>query len=79
LNSNLFTKEKIAEVIGVPSAKVIGTYFVDACNAIKISFERPNVSGSVDERDVFGAQQQSAIEGMSIPFYATTLASASSF
>jgi hypothetical protein len=79
LNSNLFTKEKIAGVIGVPPAKVIGTYFVDACNAIKISVERPNISASVDERDVFGAQQQSAIEGMSIPFYATALASASSF
>jgi hypothetical protein len=32
----------------------------------------------VDERDVFGAQQQSAIERLSIPIYAAALAKASS-
>jgi Domain of unknown function (DUF4387)/Acyclic terpene utilisation family protein AtuA len=79
LNSNLFTPENIAGIVGVAPAKIIGTYFVDACNAIKISVERPNISASVDERDMFGAQQQSVLEEMSIPFYATALARASSF
>ncbi|MGY3602660.1 MULTISPECIES: DUF4387 family protein [unclassified Bradyrhizobium] len=79
LNSNLFTKENIAGVLGIPSAKIVGTFFVDSCNAIKISVDRPNISGSTDERDVFGVQQQSALEGMDIPFYATALTRASSF
>jgi Domain of unknown function (DUF4387)/Acyclic terpene utilisation family protein AtuA len=79
LNSNLFTRENIAGVIKIPPANVIGTYFVDACNAIKISVDRLNISASVDERDVFGAQQQSALEEMIIPFYVSALAWASSF
>jgi len=58
---------------------VIGTYFVDACNAIKISIERSNMSASLDERDVFGTQQQSALERMTIPIYAAALSKASSF
>jgi hypothetical protein len=58
---------------------VVGTFFVDSCNAIKISIDRPNISASVDERDVFGAQQQATIERLSIPIYAASLAKASSF
>ena len=58
---------------------MVGTYFVDSCNAIKISVDRPNISASMDERDVFGAQQQVAIEQMSIPIYPAALAKASSF
>jgi hypothetical protein len=57
---------------------VVGTFFVDSCNAIKISIDRPNISASVDERDVFGAQQ-AAIEGLTIPICAVALAKASAF
>ena len=79
LNSNLFTRENIAGVLGLPVGKIVGTFFVDACNAIKISVERPNISASIDERDVFGAQQQSVLEEMDIPFYPMALTRASSF
>lgn len=79
LNSNMFTKEHIARVLGLPVGKIVGTYFVDACNAIKISVERPNISASTDERDVFGVQQQSVLEEMSIPFYPIALNRVSSF
>jgi hypothetical protein len=79
LQSNLFSKESIAKILNVAPAKIVGTFFVDACNAIKVSIERPNISGSVDERDVFGTQQQSSLEGMTIPFYPTALARSSPF
>jgi hypothetical protein len=79
LISNLFTKENIAKVLAVPPGKIIGTFFVDACNAIKVSIERPNISASIDDRDVFGTQQQSVLEGMDIPFYPMALTRASSF
>jgi hypothetical protein len=59
--------------------QVVGTFFVDACNAIKISIERLNFSTSPDERDVFGVQQQTAIESMEVPIYAAALSRASSF
>jgi hypothetical protein len=79
LNSNQFTRENIAKVLGLPVCKVLGTFFVDSCDAIKISIERPNMSASIDERDVFGVQQQSVLEEMKVSFYPMALAGASSF
>jgi hypothetical protein len=79
LSSNVFTRESVARILGVPFDRVVGTFYVDTCNAIKISIDRPNISASPDERDVFGAQQQSVIENLSVPVYAQALAKASSF
>jgi hypothetical protein len=79
LRSNVFSKNSVAKILGLPEERVVGTFFVDTCNAIKISIDRLNISASVDERDVFGAQQQAAIERLSIPIYAAALAKASSF
>lgn len=79
LHSNLFSRSHVAEILGLPGEQVVGSYFVDTCNAIKISIDRPNISASMDERDVFGAQQQAAIECMRIPIHAAVLAKASSF
>jgi len=56
-----------------------GTFIVDTCNAIKITIDRPDISASVDEHDVFGAQQQNAIETLCVPVFAQALARASSF
>ena len=79
LHSNLFHKESVAKILGLAPERVVGSFFVDSCNAIKITIDRPNISASVDERDVFGAQQQSAIERLSIPIYVGALAQASTF
>lgn len=79
LYSNIFSKDNVAKLLEILPRRVIGTYFVDACNAIKISIDRSNISASMDERDVFGTQQQAAIEHMNIPIYAAALAKASSF
>jgi len=79
LHANAFAGCNIAGILGLPPERVVGSYFVDSCNAIKISIDRPNISASMDERDVFGAQQQVAIERMSIPIYTAALAKASSF
>ena len=79
LHSNIFAKESVAKILNLPVNRVVGTFFVDTCNAIKISIDRPNISASMDERDVFGAQQQAALERLSIPIYAAALGKASSF
>jgi Domain of unknown function (DUF4387)/Acyclic terpene utilisation family protein AtuA len=79
LRSNVFSKNNVAKILALSVDRVVGTFFVDTCNAIKISIDRRNISASVDERDVFGAQQQAAIECLSIPIYAVALAKASSF
>jgi Domain of unknown function (DUF4387)/Acyclic terpene utilisation family protein AtuA len=79
LHSNGFSKDNMARVLNLPPERVLGTYFVDSCNAIKISIDRPNISASTDERDVFGSQQQAAIEHMDVPIHRTALAKASFF
>jgi hypothetical protein len=79
LRSNAFEKGRVAALLGLPPDRVVGTYFVDTCNAIKVSIDRPNISASPDERDVFGAQQQLAFESLSIPIHAEPLARASAF
>ena len=79
LRSNVFHKANVAKVLNLAPERVVGTFFVDACNAIKISIDRPNISASMDEHDAFGAQQQSAIERLSIPVYVEALAMASAF
>lgn len=79
LRSNLFCPRAAAETLGLPVERIVGAFFVDSCDAIKISIDRPNISASPDEHDVFGAQQQSAIERMVIPIYVEALAKASAF
>jgi hypothetical protein len=79
LHSNIFFKENIARVLRVPADSVIGSYFVDTCNAIKITIERPAISGSPDERDVFGTQQQAHLERLAIPIWEQSLAKSSAF
>ncbi len=79
LYSNAFSKDNIANILGISPKRVIGTFFVDACNAIKISIDRPNISAALDERDVFGTQQRTTIACMHIPIYAEALTRASSF
>jgi hypothetical protein len=79
LYSNAFAKENVAKLLNISPQHVIGTFFVDACNAIRITIDRPNRSGPFDERDVFDAQHQAAIEGMTVPIYAAALSRAPSF
>jgi hypothetical protein len=79
LRSNLFVKDNISAVLGVSAEQVIGSYFVDVCNAIKISISRANISGSSDERDVFGAQQQARLERLRIPLFSESLSECSTF
>jgi hypothetical protein len=79
LRSNAFYKDNVAKVLGMDAERVVGTFFVDTCNAIKITIDRPNISASPDERDVFGAQQQSRIESLVVPMYKHALAKCSAF
>jgi len=73
LMSNLFSRQGLVEVVGIASERIIGSYFVDSCNAIKIVLARPAVSGSLADRDVFGAQQQAVFEGLIVPIYSSSL------
>jgi hypothetical protein len=69
LGSNAFTREAVAQTLGVPLNDIIGCYQADNCQAIKISTYRPLISGSPGERDVFGAQQHLPLLLMDIPVF----------
>lgn len=77
LRSNVFHKDHVARILQLPPERIVGSFFVDTCNAIKISIDRPNISASPDERDVFGAQQQSLFERLEVPIFAHPLVRAS--
>ncbi len=54
--SERLTKEQIAQAYDVPVEKIdIIVYSV--VNSIKITFPRKNISGSLDDTDIYGCQQ----------------------
>jgi hypothetical protein len=69
LRSNCFCPRNVADALGLGLSSVMGAYFVDNCNAIKITVERPIMSASPGERDVFRTQKQSMLERIAIPKY----------
>ena len=79
LLSNAFCRANIARTLHVPLEHVVGSYFADSCNAIKITIDRPVVAASLREHDLYGEQQQAALEELSIPIYSRALATSSSF
>jgi len=50
------TKEQISEAYGV-SAEKIDIISYGVVNSIKITFPRKNVSGSLEDNDIYGCQQ----------------------
>ncbi|APC90865.1 MULTISPECIES: DUF4387 family protein [Francisella] len=71
VNSNVFTKENIAAHLQISENNIVGCYYADSCDAIKISRYREAISGVPSGRDVFGSQQQMQIEMLEIPIYDT--------
>jgi hypothetical protein len=69
LRSNCFCSRNVADQLGFEPTSVVGAFFVDNCNAIKITVERPVISASAGDRDVFGTQQQAVLEQMVVPLF----------
>jgi hypothetical protein len=69
LESNIFEKGKVSEVLQIPLEWMIGSFRADACNAIKVSAYRSVISGASGDRDVFGAQQQAKLISLKVPIY----------
>lgn len=69
LESNMFTQEAVAKILGVPEEHIIGTYYCDPCYAIKVARYREMIAGTPGSPDTFGAQQQMRLEMVKIPIY----------
>lgn len=55
--SNLITKEKAAELYGIAPEEVQSVIFFEPADALKITLNRPIVSGGHGDTDIYGAQQ----------------------
>ena len=79
LLSNAFCRANIAKTLRIDPERIVGTYFADACNAIKITIDRPVAAASCGERDLYGEQQQAVLEELSVPIYSRALGTSSLF
>ncbi len=69
LHSNIFCKSNVEVMLGLAPSEVIGSFFDDDCNAIKVSVFRDAVGRSIDERDIYASQQHSRLAELKVPFY----------
>jgi hypothetical protein len=59
--SQVFTKELLADLYGVPLADVLAIIEFQPVQAIKINLRRPLASGALGDTDVYGAQQHAPL------------------
>lgn len=62
--ARLISRERIAELYHLPVSWVQEPVYFDAALGIKVTYARAVSSGTVGERDVYGAQQHGALGGI---------------
>jgi hypothetical protein len=65
-SSGQVNQENIARVYDISQNSILGIYFVDFINAIKISLERPIPQGHPRETDIFGMNQHMPILSLEV-------------
>lgn len=65
--SGLLTKESIAKLYHVPVEWIRTLACMDAAYGIKVTMLRETASGTIGDRDVYGAQQAAPLMGLMIP------------
>lgn len=66
-DSDVLTPSKIAIRYGRPVSDILGIYYYEPANAIKVTMRRPVSSGSPGDSDVYGAQQHVPILTCPLP------------
>ena len=67
LNSGRITRESVAALYRIDPARIVEFVHYDAACGIKITFLREVASGTVGDRDVYGAQQHAPLMDIDIP------------
>ncbi len=65
--SKVLTKERIAHLYQLDEEDITEFVFYDQGLGIKITYDRPISSGTVGDRDVYGAQQHAPLFDLEIP------------
>lgn len=66
-NSGKITPESIAGLYHIPVSSITDFAEYDAGMGIKITYLRPVASGTIGDRDVYGAQQHAPLMDIDIP------------
>lgn len=66
-NSNVITRESIAELYNIPEGIITDFVQYDPANAIKFTIKRSRPSGSPGDGDIFGSQQYPPLLDIQIP------------
>ncbi len=67
LESDKITRESVAALYRIPVERILEFVRYDAALGIKITYLRDVASGTVGDRDVYGAQQQAPLMDIDIP------------
>ena len=67
MESGMMTREKIAELYHMPVSQITHFVWFDAGLGVKITYLRAVASGTVGDRDVYGAQQHAPLMNLMIP------------
>jgi hypothetical protein len=67
-SSGVLTKQLIARIYRVPESHVRHLVWHDLARGVKITIERPTVSGGPGDRDTYGAQQHAPLLAVEIPW-----------
>ena len=65
--SGVLTLEKVAELYRMPVNRITNFVWFDAGLGVKITYLREVASGTVGDRDVYGAQQHAPLMDLLIP------------
>lgn len=65
--SKMITKQMIAKIYKIPMSTISQLVFFDQALGIKVTFARDVSSGTVGDRDVYGAQQHAPLMDIKIP------------
>ncbi|HWR21847.1 MAG TPA: DUF4387 domain-containing protein [Feifaniaceae bacterium] len=66
-DSGIINKELIARLYCIPITAIQDIVFFDAALGVKITYLRDASSGTIGDRDVYGAQQHAPLMGIEIP------------
>ena len=67
MESGVLTKENIAKLYRIPIENIRTLAHMDAACGVKITILRTTPSGTVGDRDVYGAQQAAPLMDLMIP------------
>ncbi len=64
---NIFTKDFISQLYNLDKTDILEIVYFDAALGIKITYNRKISSGTIGDRDVYGAQQHAPLLNIEVP------------